>query len=105
MFMDGKWWGTDNKAWAVKDAQEGTLISTDEAIVLSEDDFYDFLCTKEQLQKLAEADARAIARYLQVGRTDTGEVLAPLSNYKVKICHIKRNGTAKRFRRTYYTSK
>ena len=41
MFMDGKWWGTDNKAWAVKDAQEGTLISTDEAIVLSEDDFYD----------------------------------------------------------------
>ncbi len=25
----------------MKDAQEGTLISTDEAIVLSEDDFYD----------------------------------------------------------------
>lgn len=71
----------------------------------NEDDFYDFLCSKEQLQKLAEADARAIARYLQLSRTDTGEVLAPLSNYKVKICHIKRNGTAKRFRRTYYTSK
>ena len=71
----------------------------------NKDDFYDFLCTKEQLQKLGQADARAIARYLKVSRKDTGEVLEPLSDYKIKICHIKRSGTAKRFKRTYYKSK
>lgn len=69
----------------------------------NEDDFYDFLCTKDQLKRLAQADARAIARYLQISRKDTGQIPESLSNYKIKICHIKRNGTAKRFRRTYYT--
>ncbi|MBR5047005.1 MAG: N-acetylmuramoyl-L-alanine amidase [Eubacterium sp.] len=71
----------------------------------NENDFYDYLCTKEQLKRLAEADARAIARYLCLKRKDTGQVQAPLTNYKIKICHIKRSGAAKRFSRTYYKSK
>ena len=41
MFMDGKWWGTDNRVWAEKDLREGTLILTDTAICLDKDDFYE----------------------------------------------------------------
>ena len=71
----------------------------------NEDDFYDYLCSKDQLKSLAQADARAIARYLKLKRKNTGEVLDSLSNYKIKVCHIKKNGTAKRFSRVYYRTK
>ncbi len=67
-------------------------------------DFYDYLCSEAQLRKVALADATGVARYLQLQKKDTGEVLKPLKNYKVKISHIGRNGT-KRFSKVYFKTK
>ena len=77
-------------------------IIVEHAFIDNADDFYDYLCSKEQLQKLGEADARAVARYLQLPAKDSGEVLASLSDYNVKICRIGQSGKAKKFYRTYY---
>ncbi|MDO4976150.1 MAG: N-acetylmuramoyl-L-alanine amidase [Eubacteriales bacterium] len=66
------------------------------------DDFYDFLSTKAQLKKIALADCRGIARYLQLQKSDTKEVLPELSNYKIKISHTKRSGYTRRFSKVFY---
>ena len=40
MFMEGKWWGIDNKAWAKYYIVSGELFSTSYMICFDEDDFY-----------------------------------------------------------------
>ncbi len=64
-------------------------------------DFYDFLCSEDQLRRVAEADATGVARYLQLHMKGSDKTLNQLKNYKVKISHIRRNGT-KRFSRVYF---
>lgn len=66
------------------------------------DDFYQFLSTKDQLRKIAMADCRGVARYLQLTKSDTKEILEPLSNYKIKISHTKRSGYTRRFSKVFY---
>ncbi len=75
------------------------------AFIDNKDDFYDYLCSEKQLKEMAAADARGIARYLQVPRKDDSKVLEPLDDYKIKVCHIKKNGSAKKTYRIYYTDR
>ncbi len=88
----------------IRNVMEDEIVSVivEHAFIDNEDDFYDFLCTKEQLKKIGEADARAVARYLQLPLKETGKVPEALSNYKIKICHTKKNGTSKRYSKRYF---
>lgn len=53
----------------------------------SKHDYKHFLKTEEQLRSLAAADARGIARFLQLRRKDTGEVLPPVEEKgKKQVC-------------------
>ena len=90
----------------IRNVMEDEIVSVivEHAFIDNEDDFYDFLCTKDQLKKIAKADARAIARFLQLPSKKTGKVPKALSNYKIKICHTKKNGTSKRYSKRYFTN-
>lgn len=46
MFMDGKWWGIENKVWAKYYKNIGKLYLTNDIINYNEDDFYELECGK-----------------------------------------------------------
>lgn len=46
MFMDGKWWGRENRLWAQEYRKNGELINTAEVICMDEDQFYDLESAK-----------------------------------------------------------
>ena len=46
MFMDGKWWGIENKIWTKYYQDIGELYQINELINCDEDDFYDLECGK-----------------------------------------------------------
>ncbi|MCH5273536.1 MAG: hypothetical protein J1E35_07665 [Lachnospiraceae bacterium] len=46
MFMDGKWWGIENKAWTKYYKNIGELYLTSDIIGCDEDDFYELECGK-----------------------------------------------------------
>lgn len=46
MYMDGKWWGMENKVWAKYYKEIGELYPTNDTICCDEDDFYELECGK-----------------------------------------------------------
>lgn len=57
-------------------------------------DYDTFLSSDEKLRRLAEADARGIARYYELALSDTGETLEELSNIEETLVWVK-TGKAK----------
>ena len=46
MFMDGTWWGRENRLWAREFRENGELIDTAEVICIDQDQFYDMESAK-----------------------------------------------------------
>lgn len=63
-------------------------IIVEHAFVDNEDDFENFLSNDEKIEKIAKADARGIARYFQLKKKATQEVLPALTNLDEKIVHV-----------------
>lgn len=64
-------------------------IIVEHAFLDNEDDYNHFLSTDESLTKLAVADARGIARYYGLKKSDSDDVLSPLNNVKEELLWIK----------------
>lgn len=65
-------------------------------------DYDRFFNTDEKLKKIGIADAHAVARYLQVEKKDTGEVLEELKNYNINCHRTTRSGGTTKYKKTYY---
>lgn len=66
-------------------------------------DYNKFLKTEKQLRALAAADARGIARYLQLQRKDTGESLPPIEiNEKKQLCTANASAYYTLAKKRYY---
>lgn len=63
-------------------------ILIEHAFMDDEDDFNDFLSSDEELKALARADARGIARYYQLRKKESREILPILSDYPAKHVYV-----------------
>ena len=68
--------------------QDILSVLIEHAFLDNEDDYYGFLNSEDKLKKLAQADARGIARYYGLMEKDTGDILEPLTSYEEKIVHV-----------------
>lgn len=64
-------------------------IIVEHAFIDSDTDYEEFLSTDEKLASLAEADAKGLARYYGLEKTDSKEKLEPLKNRKEKLVWVK----------------
>jgi hypothetical protein len=78
-------------------------ILVEHAFCDSEHDYNNFLRTKAQLKKVAQADARGVARYLQLRKKGTGETLPAVSmKGKKQQCTADKSAYYTLAKRRYY---
>ena len=64
-------------------------IIVEHAFIDNHGDFVEYLSTDEQIQELAAADARGIARYFKLKEISSGETMLPIEGEEVKIYSMK----------------